>query len=106
MPGIATERAAATRGDAVRPEGRGYGCEVRLAGGLPVPLGATVAMEWSPPWCHLMVQSSLALIFGRRWTAVNRRIQSGPGLRARPRRPRSRRTSAGPSQGLHLWCTG
>jgi hypothetical protein len=61
MPGIATERAAATRGDAIRsPKERDYGCEVSLAGGLPVPLGATVAMEWSPGWCHLMVQSSRA----------------------------------------------
>ena len=58
MPGIATERAAATRGDAIRsPKERDYGCEVSLAGGLPVPLGATVAMEWSPPWCHLMVRA-------------------------------------------------
>jgi hypothetical protein len=72
MLGIATGRAAAARDGADRaPQERDYGCEVRLAGGVPVPLGATVAMEWSPRWCHLMVQSSRALIFGSRPTAVN-----------------------------------
>jgi hypothetical protein len=76
MPSIATGRAAAIRGDALSTPWSGItAVRSNWLVECPCRLGPRVAMEWSPPWCHLMVQSSRAVIFGHRSTAVNTCIQ-------------------------------